>query len=94
LEDIIRFSEIQVTYYGSIQTNLQSAKVGYSNGGQYSIYCDVNCGPAFGGGNDLICSNYSTWYSYDSSFYCSYPKIGAPQKFNTEDYEVFQVIKK
>ncbi|RIA81644.1 hypothetical protein C1645_836668 [Glomus cerebriforme] len=68
--------------------NFQTAKVGYSNGNQYSIYCFLGNGPVFGGGSDLCC-NVSTWSSYRNGYF-SYPKID----FYADDYEVFQVIKK
>ena len=73
---------------------IQSAKVGYSNGNEYSIRCYPVHGPIFGGGNDLV-FNGSTWrstYSNTNSTY--YPKINIPANFNMDDgYEVFQVVK-
>ena len=72
-------------------TNLQSARVGYSNGDRYSICCYKLNGPSFGKG-DIWC-NYGTWSSNSSSSY-SYLNIGIPSSFNVDDYEVFQVIKK
>jgi len=71
------------------RTNVQTAKVGYSKGNQYSVYCDPGYGPIFGGGHDL--SFYPpNWTSYPSS----YPNVDIPKQFNVDDYEVFQVIKK
>ncbi|PKB92782.1 hypothetical protein RhiirA5_508178, partial [Rhizophagus irregularis] len=73
--------------------NLQSAKVGYSNGDEFSIYGgNINYGPLFGSGNDLGLSVNNGWYrSYSSS----YPDVGIPlNKFKTDDYEVFLVVKK
>ena len=60
---------------------------------EYSIYYGRPIyGPSFGGGSDLGFEN-GTWYSNTNSF-CSYPKIGIPAKFISDDYEVFQVVKK
>src|SRR6266536_3295921 len=64
------------------RTNLQSAKVGYSKGGQYSIYGGLVYGPTFGGGHDLYCNNHGTWYSTSDSTYSSYFKIDIQQKFD------------
>ncbi|RGB38438.1 hypothetical protein C1646_812616 [Rhizophagus diaphanus] len=86
--------------------NLQSAKVGYSNGDSFSISCDPDYGPAFGGGNDL-CFSSGTYYNntfggggyLDGRWYSninvnsSYPNIGIPVNFKADDFEVFQVIK-
>ncbi|EXX79395.1 hypothetical protein RirG_006030 [Rhizophagus irregularis DAOM 197198w] len=68
---------------------LQSAKVGYSNGNSRSIGNYLSYGPIFGSGNDLRFYN-GIWYSDNIG---SYPKIGIPRKFKTDDYEVFHVIK-
>ncbi|CAB4377965.1 unnamed protein product [Rhizophagus irregularis] len=71
--------------------NLQSAKVGYSNGNAYSVFGHYNFGPVFGDGNDLGFNNEG-WYRNRS---CSYPDVDIPlNKFKTDDYEVFQVVKK
>ncbi|RIA82620.1 hypothetical protein C1645_809559 [Glomus cerebriforme] len=77
------------------RTNLQSAKVGYSNGNAYSIYCDTY-GPAFGYSHELWCQNNGIWYSTNYPNYQSYPKIDIPVNVNisVDDYEVFQVIRK
>src|SRR6266542_5298008 len=79
------------------RTNLQSAKVGYSNGNnnECSIYCGSDYGPAFGGGHDLYYNYNGTWYNNSNTnyTYSSYPNIYIPQNFVAEDYEVFQVIK-
>jgi|SRR6266498_3596397 len=73
------------------RTNLQTAKVGYSNGDQYSIGCYLNYGPLFGGGHDLrFHPPEGCWKSNPHS----YPNIDIPNQFNVDDYEVFQVIKK
>ncbi|PKB98943.1 hypothetical protein RhiirA5_505969, partial [Rhizophagus irregularis] len=73
--------------------NLQSAKVGYSNGDESSIYSgNINYGPLFGGGNDLGLSVNNGWYRNYSN---SYPDVDIPlNQFKTDDYEVFQVVKK
>ncbi|GBC17604.2 hypothetical protein GLOIN_2v1557755 [Rhizophagus irregularis DAOM 181602=DAOM 197198] len=74
------------------RNNLDSAKVGYSNGDAYSIgrNSDGIHGPIFGRGIDLNLYK-NVWYSDKS---VSYPKIDIPKKFIADDYEVFQVIKK
>ncbi|RGB29041.1 hypothetical protein C1646_767081 [Rhizophagus diaphanus] len=76
--------------------NVQTAKVSYSNGGTYSIVCNSYCGPLFGY-NDLFV-NSGIWYSNPVMKYgqYSYPYLaGMPSgRFNIDDYEVFQVIKK
>ncbi|RIA86391.1 hypothetical protein C1645_779764 [Glomus cerebriforme] len=75
------------------KNNLQSAKVGYSNG-KDSIGGFPNSGPVFGGGNG--CHLYST----ENNIWCNdaenkkYPKIGIPHMFIVDNYEVFQVIKR
>ncbi|PKC03659.1 hypothetical protein RhiirA5_363044 [Rhizophagus irregularis] len=76
--------------------NVQTANVSYSNGGTYSIVCNSYCGPLFGY-NDLFV-NSGIWYS-NPVMKCgqySYPYlVGMPSgRFNIDDYEVFQVIKK
>ncbi len=71
--------------------NLQSAKVGYSNGDEYSVGSFADYGPLFGAGNYLFFYN-SAWHSNPSS---SYAKVDMPaNNFKADDYEVFQVIKK
>ncbi|GBC03093.1 hypothetical protein RclHR1_00050001 [Rhizophagus clarus] len=72
------------------KNNLQSAKVGYSNGDKYSVGNFTSYGPLFGGGNDLGFDN-KKWCRYKSE---SYPDIGIPDDFKADDYEVFQVVKK
>ncbi|RIA81923.1 hypothetical protein C1645_881329 [Glomus cerebriforme] len=71
------------------KNDVQSAKVSYSDGSQYSVGCWLVHGPIFGE-HDL--SSYSHyWQSYNRS----YPNVGIPGGgFNADDYEVFQVIKK
>ncbi|GES85036.1 BTB/POZ domain-containing protein [Rhizophagus clarus] len=87
--------------------NFQTAKVGrvIANCAHDAIFCNINYGPAFGGGCDLFHFNNDTWKSY----YVSYSRIDIPQGnmeeynvfnieeynvFNVENYEVFQVVKK
>ncbi|GBC03094.1 hypothetical protein RclHR1_00050002 [Rhizophagus clarus] len=71
--------------------NLKSAKAGYSNGDEYSIGCYLDYGPLFGGGNDLGFYN-NKWYRNKSY---SYPDVGIPlSRFKTDDFEVFQVVRK
>ncbi|GBB88029.1 hypothetical protein RclHR1_14550003 [Rhizophagus clarus] len=74
------------------RTNLQSAKVVYSNDDQYSVKCLPNCGPAFGNGDLYVDYNMAAniWYSHASS----YPTLNLPITMKVVDYEVFQVIKK
>ncbi|GBC07291.1 hypothetical protein RclHR1_07360014 [Rhizophagus clarus] len=70
--------------------DLQSAKLGYSIGDAYSIYCCPHNGPVFGGGSDLGVHN-DIWYNHANR---SYPNIGIPDgEFKADDYEVFQVVK-
>ena len=70
------------------RTNLQTAKVGYSNGDQYSIGRYSEYGPIFGIGHDLIfCPPNCTINDLRS-----YPNVDIPRKFNVDDYEVFRVI--
>jgi hypothetical protein len=78
------------TFSFTNKDNLQSAKVGYSNGNAYSIYCNSSNGPVFGNGNDLNLYN-GTWHS-NAKANGSYPYIGIPANFKADDYEVFQVI--
>ncbi|GBB85426.1 hypothetical protein RclHR1_11970002 [Rhizophagus clarus] len=74
------------------KNNLQSAKVSYSNGNQYSIYCHPDY-VHFGGGGNLFFQD-GMWNSYKSGC-SSYPKIDdIPASFKADDYEVFQVVKK
>jgi hypothetical protein len=76
------------------RTNLQTGKVGYSNGDKNSIICYPDYGPIFGY-NNLYLGN-GTWVSNPDNNLCSYPKLdGIPSgSFNVDDFEVFQVIKK
>ncbi|RIA97527.1 hypothetical protein C1645_801734 [Glomus cerebriforme] len=73
--------------------DLQTGKVGYSNGDQYSIICYKKNGPVFGY-NNLY--HYNSWISNPvmTNNQYSYPKLdGMPNgSFNIDDYEVFQVL--
>jgi hypothetical protein len=75
------------------RNNFQSAKVGYSNGDQYSIGGFLNHGPLFGGANDFYLFSSGKWFS-NTNVNSSYPKIGIPSNFKADDFEVFQVIKR
>ncbi|POG78802.1 hypothetical protein GLOIN_2v1535111 [Rhizophagus irregularis DAOM 181602=DAOM 197198] len=72
------------------KSNLQTAKASYpiDENQIYSIWCNPCCGPTFGSGNDLLCSN-GNW----SSNQFTYHKIHFPSNFNINDYEVFQIKK-
>ncbi|GBC02021.1 hypothetical protein RclHR1_04410014 [Rhizophagus clarus] len=74
------------------KNDLQTAKVVYSFGGQYSIYCGSVNGPVFGS-NDLFVnySNPDVWCHRSTN---CYPTLDLPKKMNVVDYEVFQVIKR
>jgi hypothetical protein len=87
-------------YFFADRMSIITAKVSYSNGNQYSIGNYLTYAPIFGGGWDLYYHGNGIWYSnkFPNS---SYPNIdGMPKrenyvsKFNVDDYEVFQVIKK
>ncbi|GES81042.1 BTB/POZ domain-containing protein [Rhizophagus clarus] len=73
------------------KNDLQTAKVVYSYGSKYSIYCGAVNGPVFGC-NDLYV-NYvnhpDVWISTCTS---CYPKLNIPRRMAVTDYEVFQVI--
>ncbi|EXX75928.1 uncharacterized protein OCT59_004922 [Rhizophagus irregularis] len=76
------------------RTNLQTAKVGYSNGDKYSIVCYSHTVPYFG---------YNNLYLENSSWICnpvkennqySYPELdGMRGTYDVDNYEVFQVMK-
>ncbi|GBC47907.2 hypothetical protein GLOIN_2v1762218 [Rhizophagus irregularis DAOM 181602=DAOM 197198] len=75
--------------------NIVTAKVSYSNGNEYSIFNRLNYGPIFGGGYDLVYCGDGIMCCYRGS-QSSYSEIdGMPRgRFNVNDYEVFQVIRK
>ncbi|RIA81643.1 hypothetical protein C1645_881501 [Glomus cerebriforme] len=72
--------------------DLQTTKVGYSNGNEYSVRGYPNYGPIFGYGSDLYSD--SCWHGGGDGYCSSYPKVDIPENFNADDYEVFQVIKR
>ncbi|GBC52578.2 BTB/POZ protein [Rhizophagus irregularis DAOM 181602=DAOM 197198] len=67
--------------------DISTAKLGYVNDTNNAIYCRNYCGPYTG---DLFCRNSNNWTCYNSNYY---PKIGIPEHFIVENYEVFQVIR-
>ncbi|CAG8513843.1 7146_t:CDS:2 [Scutellospora calospora] len=73
---------------------LSSAKLGRVNEKSYAICCDINYGPIFGrfnGNNhDLVHMSTGIWAAGPSS----YSDVGIPSSFDTDDYEVFQVIER
>ncbi|RIA97525.1 hypothetical protein C1645_813933 [Glomus cerebriforme] len=78
------------------KNDLQSAKVGHSNGNQYSIRCHQIYGPYFGAHDIYINYKGNNVFFTRELATGSYPKLDFPDKFNYEidDYEVLQVIKK
>ncbi|RGB36241.1 hypothetical protein C1646_758366 [Rhizophagus diaphanus] len=75
------------------KNNLQSAKVSYSNGNQYSIRNYPSVSPAFGGSIDLFFKNDVYSNSIKNGSASSYPAIGIPVRFKADDFEVFQIVK-
>ncbi|GBC01432.1 hypothetical protein RclHR1_04190016 [Rhizophagus clarus] len=80
------------------RTNFQSAKVGYSKGGPYSIQSHPNLGPIFGGHSkaDLYERSLISFGTWSSTSNDSYVKIDSipTGNFKVDDYEVFQVVKR
>ncbi|EXX69233.1 hypothetical protein RirG_097990 [Rhizophagus irregularis DAOM 197198w] len=77
------------------EKNIETAKIGYSNGNKYSIRNFSNRGPGFGGGPNLYRDRKGPWHSSFDNYYSSYPEIDdIPARFEVDDYEVFQVIKR
>ncbi|PKY55424.1 hypothetical protein RhiirA4_474872 [Rhizophagus irregularis] len=74
------------------KNDLQSAKVSYSNGNQYSIRNCPSVSPAFGGSIDLFFNN-NEWCSNSikNSSVSSYPEIGIPARFKADDFEVTEL---
>jgi len=75
------------------RTNTQTAKVGYVKKQMFydAIYCHSGYGPAFGD-DDIYCSSDGSWNANNPT---SYSQIDITNgQFYTDDYEVFQVIKK
>ncbi|GBB97727.1 hypothetical protein RclHR1_03050016 [Rhizophagus clarus] len=71
------------------RNNLQSAKISYSKGDAQSIGCHSDKGPTFGWNLNVY---MGTWYNDRTNSYQNINDL--PQKFDADDYEVFQVIKK
>ncbi|GET58768.1 hypothetical protein GLOIN_2v1775374 [Rhizophagus irregularis DAOM 181602=DAOM 197198] len=55
-----------------------------------AFFCGDSHGPTMG---NLYCLN-DAWSYNNNDNGNRYPKIGIPAKFEVEDYEVFQVIKR
>jgi hypothetical protein len=70
--------------------DISTAKKSYAKVQCFAVFCDSSHGPTMG----------NLWYDNNNwsynNFYNGnlYPKIGIPENFEVEDYEVFQVIKK
>ncbi|GBC52542.1 hypothetical protein GLOIN_2v1847683 [Rhizophagus irregularis DAOM 181602=DAOM 197198] len=67
--------------------DISTAKLGYVNNTNYSIFCYNDYGPYTG---DLYCPGSNNWICNNGN---CYPKIGIPGNFIVENYEVFQVIR-
>ncbi|RGB24647.1 hypothetical protein C1646_772782 [Rhizophagus diaphanus] len=70
--------------------NISSAKLSYvnNNNASYAIYCDNDQGPHMG---NFYCIGTNSWVFYDNGdVNLTYPKIGIPERFKVENYEVFQ----
>ncbi|PKY30236.1 BTB-domain-containing protein [Rhizophagus irregularis] len=72
--------------------SISTAKLSYVNDNNAScaIYCESNQGPHMG---NFYCNGTDNWTFYysdisDANF--AYPKIGIPESFKVEKYEVFQ----
>ncbi|GBC02013.1 hypothetical protein RclHR1_04410006 [Rhizophagus clarus] len=73
------------------KNDMSAAIIGRVKDANSAIYCASSLGPAFGPGTDLYNYNNNEWYC-NSSYYSS---INLPfSRFVTDDYEVFQVIKR
>ncbi|RGB43756.1 hypothetical protein C1646_797950 [Rhizophagus diaphanus] len=71
--------------------NVSTAKVSYVNIQDHAVYCYHNWGPTIG---NLYCDSNNRWYYKIYSEGERYPNIGIPTRFEVEDYEVFQVVRK
>ena len=72
---------------------MDNNEIYYNKYSNYNIYCDSNCGPAFGGGrNFLISDNCDKNKSFDNSGH-SYDTKGKirTELFYVEDYEVYKI---
>ncbi|RGB42626.1 hypothetical protein C1646_662044 [Rhizophagus diaphanus] len=77
--------------------NIYTGKIGRVINKEYAIFCSSSYGPIFGSSHIItnccdieLRSNGSKWSSYPNC----YPDIGIPKNYETEDYEVFQVVKR
>ncbi|CAB4389849.1 unnamed protein product [Rhizophagus irregularis] len=70
--------------------DISTAKRSYVSVQNMAVFCGPNYGPTMG---NLYCHNNNWFYTNHDNGNC-YPKIGIPAKFEVEDYEIFQVIKK
>ncbi|GBB89314.1 hypothetical protein RclHR1_00160030 [Rhizophagus clarus] len=77
-------------FYITDEKNLSTVKLSYVNNSNYAIYCYGGQGPHMG---DFLCQGINNWYFYDAVGII-YPRIGIPERFTVENYEVFQVIKR
>jgi hypothetical protein len=69
------------------EEDISTAKVSYVIVPCRAAYCGRDHGPTMG---DLY-NEYNNWFYIDRN---RYPEIGIPNKFEIEDYEVFQMVKK
>ncbi|EXX65011.1 hypothetical protein GLOIN_2v93702 [Rhizophagus irregularis DAOM 181602=DAOM 197198] len=70
--------------------DFSTAKRSYVSMQNMAVYCSPNHGTTMGN-----LQHYKNSWSYNNSDNGNrYPKIGIPENFEVEDYEVFQVIKK
>ncbi|CAB4400697.1 unnamed protein product [Rhizophagus irregularis] len=70
--------------------DISTAKRSYVSKRNKAVCCNANRGPTMG---NIYCENNGWYYTNDDNGE-RYPKIGIPENFEVEDYEVFQVIKK
>jgi hypothetical protein len=78
-------------FYLTDEKSISTAKLSYVNNKSYAIYCHNTQGPHMG---DFLCNSTNNWRYYNSGVGIIYPRIGIPENFMVENYEVFQVIKK
>jgi hypothetical protein len=78
-------------FYLTDKKNISTAKLSYVNNPNYAIYCHSTQGPHMG---DFLCDCFNNWHYYNVGVGLIYPKIGIPESFTIDNYEVFQVIKK
>ncbi|RIA97542.1 BTB/POZ domain-containing protein [Glomus cerebriforme] len=76
--------------------NINSGKISRVIDTKRAVRCFRRWGPIFGAynttmkSNDLAMNSNGEWVSISSS----YPNLNIPNKFNVDDYEVFQVVKR